>query len=70
MLRPYQDTAVQRMLWAMTIPGNSVVTIPVGGGKTHIIAEFTKRLGKPILIFVASKELLEQDLEKLEAVVP
>lgn len=58
------------MLWAMTIQGNSVVVVPVGGGKTHIIAEFTKRLNKPVLIFVASKELLEQDLEKLEEVVP
>jgi DNA repair protein RadD len=70
MLREYQTTAVSRMLWAMTIEGNSLICLPVGSGKTHVIAEFTKRIDKPVLIFTNNRELLEQDLEKLQAVVP
>lgn len=69
-LRPYQEQTVKKMLWGITLEGNSLVSIPTGGGKTHIIAEFTNRLGKPILILVPSKELLEQDLDKLKRVVP
>ena len=70
MLRDYQEQTVQKMLWGITLEGNGLVSIPTGGGKTHIIAEFTKRLGEPVLILVPSKELLEQDLEKLSGVVP
>jgi DNA repair protein RadD len=69
MLRDYQEQTVQKMLWGIQLEGNGLVSIPTGGGKTHIIAEFTKRLREPVLILVPSKELLEQDLEKLSAVV-
>lgn len=69
MLRSYQEETVRKMLWGITLDGNGLVSIPTGGGKTHIIAEFVKRLGKPVLILVPSKELLEQDLKKLQAVV-
>lgn len=69
MLRKYQSEVVAKMLWAMTIPGGSLVSLPTGSGKSHIIAEFTKQLGQPVLIFVPNKELLQQDLEKLQAVV-
>ena len=70
MLRAYQKKVVQKMLWAMTLKGNDIICVAQGGGKTHVIAEFTKQLNRPILILVPSKELLEQDLEKLQAVVP
>ena len=69
MLRPYQKKIVDKMMFAMTLPGNDIVSLAQGGGKTHIIAEFAFRLGKPLLILVPSKELLEQDLEKLSATV-
>lgn len=69
-LRSYQETAVNKMLWGVTLEGNGLIVIPTGGGKTHIIAEFTKRLGKPILILTPSRELLEQDYDKLSKVVP
>lgn len=69
MLRPYQEETVKKMLWGMTLTGNGIISLPTGSGKTHVIAEFTKRLGKPILILVPSKELLEQDLEKLSQAV-
>ncbi len=68
-LRPYQENCVQKMLWSLTIDGNSIVSLPTGSGKSHIIAEFVHRLHKPVLILVPSKEILEQDLEKLSRVV-
>lgn len=69
MLRPYQESAVKKMVWSLGIEGNSVVSLPTGSGKTHIIAEFANRINQPLLILVPSKELLEQDLEKLLKVV-
>lgn len=69
MLRDYQEEAVQAMLWAVERKGNSIVVAATGAGKTHIIAEFVKRLGKPMLILCMSKELVEQDYEKLARVV-
>ena len=70
MLRNYQEETVNKMLWGITIEGNGLVSVPTGGGKTIIISEFTNRLGKPVLILVPSKELLEQDYAKLSKVVP
>lgn len=69
MLRSYQNTVVEKMLWSLTIEGNSVVSLPTGSGKSHVIAEFVNRVGKPVLVFTPSKELLEQDYEKLCAVI-
>lgn len=68
-LRKYQQTTVEKMLWGITLDGNGLVVIPTGGGKTIIISEFVNRLGKPVLILVPSKELLEQDYAKLSKVV-
>lgn len=62
--------AVSRMLWGITLDGHGLIVIPTGGGKTIIISEFVNRLGKPVLILVPSKELLEQDYSKLAKVVP
>jgi DNA repair protein RadD len=69
MLRDYQKKAVDRMLWAMTLDGNSVVVASTGSGKTHIIAEFAKKINQPILILAPSKELIEQNYTKLANVV-
>lgn len=68
-LRTYQEACVKKMLWGITLEGNGLIVVPTGGGKTHIISEFTNRLGKPVLILVPSKELLEQDYDKLSRVV-
>lgn len=69
-LRPYQEDIVKRMLWDMNNSGNSVISLAQGGGKSHIIAEFAKRLDKPVLILTPNKELLEQDLDKLQKEMP
>ena len=68
-LRPYQEEIVNKMLWGMSLDGNNVIVAAQGSGKTHIIAEFTSRLGEPMLILVPNKELLEQDLDKLSQTV-
>lgn len=65
-LRPYQKEAVAKMMWARTLEGNDLVSLPQGSGKSLVIAELAKQLKEPILILVPSKELLEQDKEKLE----
>ena len=69
-LRPYQEKIVNKMMWAKDLPGNDIISLCQGGGKTLIIAEFTAKLDKPMLILVPNKELLEQDLNKLSMVVP
>lgn len=69
-LRSYQQEAVERALWARKLEGGSVLSLPVGAGKSYVIAELAKRLNEPVLIFTPSKELLEQDHEKLSAIVP
>jgi DNA repair protein RadD len=68
-LRSYQQEAIDKMKWALTLEGNSIVSLPQGSGKTHVISGFVDQTNLPILILVQNKELLEQDLEKLEAVV-
>ncbi len=70
MLRDYQQEAVDKMLWGMTLEGNDLVVICQGGGKTHVIAGFVEKINKPVLILVPNKEILEQDLGKLKTVVP
>ena len=69
-LRPYQEKAVEKMLWSLSLEGNDIVCVAQGGGKTHIIAEFVKRYGEAVLILTPSKELLEQDYNKLKELVP
>jgi DNA repair protein RadD len=69
MLRPYQKKVLAKMLWAKNLEGNDVVSVSQGGGKTWIIAELAKSLDQPILILAPSKELVEQDLDKLKMAV-
>lgn len=65
-LRDYQEQAISKMIWARQLDGNDLVSLPTGSGKSLVISELAKRLNEPILILVPSKELLEQDKEKLE----
>lgn len=64
-LRPYQQEAVRKMLRRKNQEGNELVVIATGGGKSLIIAEFAHRLEKPVLILQPSKELLEQNANKM-----
>lgn len=64
-LRPYQETVLDRIMWAKDMPGNDVVCVAQGGGKSVIIAETANRLGK-VLVICPNKEILEQNISKME----
>jgi DNA repair protein RadD len=69
MLRPYQQECVDAMVWSVGRPGNSIVVAATGAGKTHVIAAFAQKMDIPLLILCMTKELVEQDQEKLARVV-
>lgn len=64
-LRPYQKTAVDKLLWAQTLEGNDLCVLPTGSGKSIVIAQLAHTINKPILILQPGKEILQQNLEKL-----
>lgn len=68
-LRPYQEKVVNKMMWATTIEGNSVVCLPTGSGKSLVIAAFAERYikqhHKPVLVLSPNKEILEQNYQKV-----
>lgn len=69
-LRAYQQASVDKIIWDMQNDGNSLCCVATGGGKSIIIAETVKAYDKPTLILQPTKEILEQNLEKLERYVP
>lgn len=69
-LRPYQLEVVNKIMWAKDLPGNDIITVAQGGGKSVIIAEVAHRLGKPVLVICPNKEILEQNIDKMEHLVP
>lgn len=64
-LRPYQKEAVQAVLDDFCRPGNSLVVLPTGSGKSLVIADAVSRINKPALILQPSREILEQNHKKL-----
>lgn len=64
-LREYQQQAVNKALWAMSLNGNDMICLPTGAGKSIVIAELARSLNRPILILQPSKEILEQNMSKL-----
>lgn len=65
MLRPYQQSALSAMLADSGNSNNSIVSLPTGAGKSWVIAEYAKQLNQDVLILAPSKELVEQNIEKL-----
>lgn len=53
------------MIWAIGLPGNDVVCVAQGGGKSVIIANFVSQINKPTLIICPNKEILEQNVSKM-----
>jgi DNA repair protein RadD len=70
MLRPYQQDCLDKLLWARTLPGNDLISVAQGGGKSHIIAEYAKAINEPVLILQPSRELVVQNRSKLLECVP
>jgi len=68
-LRSYQQNAVNRSVEFLTNPRlrgrNGLVVIPTGAGKSLVIAGIATRLDAPVLVFQPSKEILQQNAEKL-----
>lgn len=69
-LRDYQKAAVDKVMWAMQLAGNDIVTLPTGAGKSIVIAEVGHRYGGDVLILQPSKEILAQNRDKLSLYVP
>jgi len=62
-LRNYQQEAVDIALKSQ----NGVLVLPTGTGKSLVIAGICKQIQEPILILQPSKEILEQNFEKIKA---
>lgn len=63
---------LEKILWEKraNLPGNSLAVLPTGSGKSVIIASLANALNEPILVLQPSKEILEQNYEKLARYVP
>jgi len=71
-LRPYQLEAVEA-IWANMVD-HVYASLPTGSGKSHVLAEICRRAlefeGTRIVVLCPSKELIEQNAEKIKAVLP
>lgn len=68
-LRDYQQEAFDSIKQDFNIPGASLVVMPTASGKSHVIAA-TAALSENTLIIQPSRELLQQNYEKLCMIVP
>jgi len=66
-LRDYQKKAVDAGIEIITSKKNGVLVLPTASGKSLIIAEIVKKSKKKTIILQPTKEILEQNLEKLKA---
>lgn len=68
-LRSYQQHAVDAGVAYLGNPKwagrNGLMVIPTGAGKSLVIASLAARLNEPVLVFQPSKEILQQNAEKL-----
>lgn len=69
-LRPFQQDCLDKLLWAGNQPGNDLIQIAQGGGKSHVLAEYAKAINEDVLILQPSRELLIQNRSKLLECVP
>lgn len=67
-LRQYQQEAIQAIR-DLNKGDNGIISLPVGSGKTVIMASIAKEIEGRVLIVVPSTELREQTIEKLEAII-
>lgn len=66
-LRDYQQQASDAAVrfFQQRPKHNAVMVLPTGSGKSLIIADIASKLTEPTLVFQPSKEILEQNFEKL-----
>ena len=63
-LRTYQEEAVRS---ALNAKKNELLVLPTGSGKSLVISEIARSVSGRVLVLQPSKEILEQNLEKLHA---
>jgi DNA repair protein RadD len=68
-LRPYQQNAsdIAVKYFQSDKKYNAIMVLPTGSGKSLIIADIASKLNDHLLIFQPSKEILEQNFEKLQS---
>ena len=66
-LRDYQQEASDAAVkfFQTKSKDNGIIILPTGAGKSLVIAEIAYRLDAPVLVFQPSKEILEQNYDKL-----
>lgn len=75
-LRPYQESSITELYkWFSNNSGNVVVSLPTGSGKSVVIAELCRRALQEypqtrILMLTRSKELIEQNSQKIRTLWP
>ena len=69
-LRPYQISILELMKADFTNFGNSIIVAPTGSGKSLLIASLANWLNQNVLIICYTKEILDQNKEKLSQIIP
>lgn len=64
-LRPYQDEMASAAIEAFGSGNPFILQAATAAGKSLVIAEIAKRLGKPVLVLQPSREILLQNYEKM-----
>jgi DNA repair protein RadD len=67
MLRNYQQKAVDVALESLKGKKNGIIVAPTGSGKSHIISAIAHAAGGKTIILQPTKEILEQNKQKLES---
>jgi DNA repair protein RadD len=73
MLRDYQQKASDAAYQYFTdkkVKYNAIMVLPTGSGKSLVLADIAARLNAPVIIFQPSKEILEQNFAKMQAINP
>jgi len=68
-LRSYQQKAVDKLMWSQGLSGADLCVLPTGAGKSIVIAELAHKTNEHILIIQPTKEILEQNFNKLSSYV-
>ncbi len=66
-LRHYQQVAVDDAIQCFKTKKNGILVLPTGSGKSLIVASIVTSLGGKTIILQPTKEILEQNKDKLEA---
>ena len=66
-LRDYQQEAVNAAIECFNGKKNGIIVAPTGSGKSLLIASIATQLGGKTIVLQPTKEILEQNREKMRA---